>query len=211
MAVINNLLGAAQAHFLFGFNGVMSYLAYPPRLPVEFSESIAQLIKMTLKIKNEVAPHKNEFNKSIAVWGRASTRALGPMDARSALLKHQLRKSRYWHSFVGEPSWGDDADISSDEKLRLTDDLLRNLEALFLILQDGGICPLTKVSTLKLVLAKRPIVSIRQLAEDANISESTAKRWLRKLERRGVLSSILKDGQRQFINEGLITILEKYV
>lgn len=189
----------------------MSYLAYPPRLPVEFSESIAQLIKMTLKIKHEVAPHKNEFNKSVAVWGRASTRALGPLDARSALLRRQIRKSRYWHSFVGDASWGDAADISSEDKLQLSDDLLRNLEALFLMLQDGGICPLTKVSTLKRVLARRPIISIRQLAEDAIISESTAKRWLRSLERRGALSSIIKDGQRQFINEGLIRIMEKYV
>jgi ribosomal protein S25 len=49
------------------------------------------------------------------------------------------------------------------------------------------------------------------LAEDAIISESTAKRSLRSLERRGVLSSIIKDGQRQFINEGLIRIMEKYV
>jgi hypothetical protein len=189
----------------------MSYLAYPPRLPVEFSESIAQLIKITLKIKNEVAPHKNEFNQSVAMWGRASTRALGPLDARSALLRRQTRKSRYWHSFVGELPWGEDSELSSEQKLQLTDDLLRNLEALFLILQDGGICPLTKVSTLKLVLAKRPIISIRQLAEDAIISESTAKRWLRSLERRGVLSSMIKDGQRQFINEGLIRIMEKYV
>ena len=189
----------------------MSYLAYPPRLPVEFSESVAQLIKMTLKIKNEVVPHKNEFDQALATWGRAHLNPNRPIDARSYLLKRQIRKSRHWIAFSGEQPWGDSAEITDEEKLRLSDDLLRNLEALFLNLQDGGICPLTKVTTLKSILARRPVISIRQLAEDANISESTSKRWLRALESRGVLSSVIKDGQRQFINEGLVSIMEKYM
>jgi DNA-binding transcriptional regulator YhcF (GntR family) len=54
-------------------------------------------------------------------------------------------------------------------------------------------------------------MSIRQLAEDALVSETTAKRWLKSLEGRGVLSSVLKDGQRQFINHALVAIMEKYV
>ena len=69
----------------------MSYLAYPPRLPVEFSESVAHLIKMTLKIKNEVAPHKNEFNEHLARWGRAFINKNKPLDARSALLWREAR------------------------------------------------------------------------------------------------------------------------
>ena len=82
---------------------------------------------------------------------------------------------------------------------------------MFLLLQDGGTCPLTKVTTLNRVLASRPVLTIRQLSEDAIVSESTAKRWLKSLERRGVLSSLMKDGQRQFLNEGLIKIMDKYV
>lgn len=189
----------------------MSYLAYPPRLPVEFSESVAQLIKMTLKIKNEVAPHKNEFNEQLARWGRAFTNKNKPIDARSALLRRQVRRSRYWIAFAGEDEWKGAADLSSDQRLELSDDLLRNLEAMFLLLQDGGTCPLTKVTTLNRVLASRPVITIRQLSEDAIVSESTAKRWLKSLERRGVLSSLIKDGQRQFLNEGLIKIMDKYV
>ncbi len=189
----------------------MSYLAYPPRLPVEFSESVAQLITITQKIKNEVAPHKNEFNETLARWGRASIRPGRPIDARSCLLRHQVRQSRHWIAFAGEEIWSGVLEISSEEKLALSDDLLRNLEALFLALQDGGICPLTKVTTLKRSLAKRPVISIRQLAEDANVSLSTAKRWLGALQARGILSSLLKDGQRQFINEGLVSIMDKYV
>jgi predicted transcriptional regulator len=142
----------------------MSYLAYPPRLPVEFSESIAQLIKLTLKIKNEVAAHKNEFNQTLARRGRAFIRAHRPLDARSCLLFHQVRRSRHWTAFAGEDVWG-----------------------------------------------KASEISIRQLAEDANVSASTSKRWLRALETRGILSSVLKDGQRQFVNEGLVAIIEKYV
>ena len=100
---------------------------------------------------------------------------------------------------------------SGEKRVELSDDLLRNLEAMFLMLQDGGICPLTKVTTLNRVLASRPVISIRQLAEGAIVSESTAKRWLKSLELRGVLSSLIKDGQRQFINEGLVKIMDKYV
>jgi transposase len=55
------------------------------------------------------------------------------------------------------------------------------------------------------------VLSIRQLAEEAIVSESTAKRWLKALEKRGVLSSVLKDGQRQYVNDGLVEIIEKYV
>jgi hypothetical protein len=189
----------------------MSYLAYPPRLPVEFSESIAQLITLTLKIKNEVAPHKNEFNQTLAGRGRAFIRANRPLDARSCLLRHQLRKSRHWISIAGETVWVQVAELSSEEKAQLSDDLLRNLEELFVSLQGGGICPLTKATTLNRILARRPVISIRQLAEDANISQSTSKRWLRALESRSILSSLLKDGQRQFVNEGLVSIMEKYV
>lgn len=189
----------------------MSYLAYPPRLPVEFSESIAQLIDLTLKIKNEVAPHKNEFNQMLAWRGRAFIRANRPIDARSCLLRHQLRKSRHWISIAGEEPWGQIAEISSEEKSQLSDELLRNLEELFLSIQGGRICPLTKTTTLHRILARRPVISIRQLAEHANISQSTAKRWLRALESRGILSSALKDGQRQFINDGLVGIIERYV
>jgi response regulator of citrate/malate metabolism len=127
------------------------------------------------------------------------------------LLRHQLRKSRHWISIAGETVWGQVAELSSEEKAQLSDDLLRNLEELFVSLQGGGICPLTKATTLNRILARRPVISIRQLAEDANISQSTSKRWLRALESRSILSSLLKDGQRQFVNEGLVSIMEKYV
>lgn len=189
----------------------MSYLAYPPRFPVEFSESVAQLITMTLKIKYEVAPHKNEHNESLTRWGRASIHKNKPLDARSALLRRQVRKSRYWVAFEGEADWRGSADLSSQERLALSGDLLRNLEGMFLMLQAGGICPLTKVMTLNRTLAMRPVISIRQLAEDALVSESTAKRWLKTLERRGVFSSLLKDGQRQYVNDDLVEIMEKYI
>ena len=119
IAVFNNLLGKALTTSKKIFNGPMSYLAYPPRLPVEFSESVTQLIKMTLKIKNEVVPHKNEFNESLATWGRAYMRPSEPLDARSCLLKRQIRKSRHWVAFTGEQPWGDVAEITSEEQLRL--------------------------------------------------------------------------------------------
>lgn len=189
----------------------MSYLAYPPRLPVEFSESVAQLITLTVKIKHEVAPHKNELHQPLARRGRASIQQNKPSSARAALLRHQVRRSRYWIAFAGEPDWRGSADLSIEERLDLYGDLLKHLEGLFLVLQAGGVCPLTKVMTLNRVLARRPMLSIRQLAEEAHVSESTSKRWLKALESRGVLSSILKDGQRQYINDELIGILEKYV
>lgn len=189
----------------------MSYLAYPPRLPVEFSESVARLITMTMRIKHEVAPHKNDFNENLDRWGRAFKSKNKPLDARSALLRRQVRKSRYWVAFSGEAEWNGASSLTSEQRFELADDLLRHLEAMFLLLQDGGTCPLTKVTTLNRVLASRPVLTIRQLSEDAIVSESTAKRWLKSLERRGVLSSLIKDGQRQFLNEGLIKIMDKYV
>lgn len=200
-----------EPHAVVFLNGPMSYLAYPPRLPVEFSDSVAQLINMTLKIKHEVAPHKNEHNQSLTRWGRASNYQNKPLDARSALLRRQVRKSRYWVAFAGDGDWRGSASLSSQERLDLSVDLLKNLEGTFLVLQSGGICPLTKVKTLNRALAMRPVLSIRQLAEDALVSESTAKRWLKALEKVGVLSSLLKDGQRQYVNDALVEIMEKYV
>lgn len=188
----------------------MSYLAYPPRLPIEFSESVAQLIELTLKIKNEVAINKKEFIKHLAA-GRAPKRFQSIPDARTSLLSKQNRLSRIWVSMSGLPSWDVQADIDASEKFELQAAILRNLEELFLILQSGAVCPLTKVTTLQKVLSHRPVLSIRQLAEEAIVSESTAKRWLKKLESRGVLSSHLKDGQRQFVNEGLVAIMNRFV
>jgi DNA-binding transcriptional ArsR family regulator len=169
------------------------------------------LIKLTLKIKYEVAPHKNEHNQSLTRWGRASIHNNKPLDARSALLRRQVRKSRYWFAFAGDSDWRGSAELSSQEQLDLSRDLLRNLEGTFLTLQSGGICPLTKAVSLNRALCLRPVLSIRQLAEEAIVSESTAKRWLKALEKRGVLSSVLKDGQRQYVNDGLVEIIEKYV
>jgi hypothetical protein len=189
----------------------MSYLAYPPRLPIEFSENVAQLIELTLKIKNEVAINKNEFIAQLAKAGRAPKSFRSIPDARTSLLGKQNRASRIWVSISGLPKWDKAAEIEPSDKFALQADLLRNLEKLFLTLQTGTICPLTKVTTLQKVLARRPVLSIRQLAEDGFVSESTAKRWLKKLEMRGVLSSHLKDGQRQFVNEGLIEIMNRYV
>jgi hypothetical protein len=189
----------------------MSYLAYPPRLPIEFSESVAQLIELTLKIKNEVAINKKEFVKHLAAAGRAPKRFQSIPDARTSLLSKQNRLSRIWVSISGLPSWDVQAAIDASEKFELQTAILRNLEELFLILQSGAVCPLTKVTTLQKVLSHRPVLSIRQLAEDAIVSESTAKRWLKKLESRGVLSSHLKDGQRQFVNEGLVAIMNRFV
>ena len=192
-------------------NVAMSYLAYPPRLPIEFSESVAQLIELTLKIKNEVAINKKEFIKHLEAAGRAPERFQSIPDARTSLLSKQNRLSRIWVSISGLPSWDVQADIDASEKFELQAAILRNLEELFLILQSGAVCPLTKVTTLQTVLSRRPVLSIRQLAEDAIVSESTAKRWLKKLESRGVLSSHLKDGQRQFVNEGLVAIINRFV
>jgi len=189
----------------------MSYLAYPPRLSVEFSHNIAQLIQLTLKIKNEVAKTKDEFGLPLRLAGRTSHVIARPVDARTSLLRRQIRKSRIWVSFGVQPTWLDVAEIDDAERVSLSADLLRNLEALFLLLQGGGICPLTKVTTLKNALVRYPVISIRQLADDALISESTAKRWLRALETRGVLTSFIQDGQRQFINDDLVAIINKYV
>ena len=189
----------------------MSYLAYPPRLPVEYSESVARLIELTLKIKTEVVPHKNEFNEALARWGRAYKREEKPLDARSCLLLKQVRKSRYWVAFAGEDAWSASTEISPEEQLQLTAELLKYLEKLHGVLLSGGICPLTKVTALKNVLVRRPVISIRQLSEDAIVSESTAKRWLRSLEARGALSSLIKAGQRQFINDELISIIDHYL
>jgi hypothetical protein len=189
----------------------MSYLAYPPRLPIEFSENVAQLIELTLKIKNEVAINKYEFIKHLAKTGRAPKPFYAIPDARTSLLRKQNRSSRIWVSISGAPSWDTQAEIDASDKFELQAAILRNLESLFVTLQGGGVCPLTKVTTLQKVLARRPVLSIRQLAEDALVSESTAKRWLKKLESLGVLSSHLKDGQRQFVNEGLVQIMNRYV
>jgi len=189
----------------------MSYLAYPPRLPIEFSENVAQLINLTLKIKNEVAINKNEFTKQLAQAGRAPTHFKAIPDARTSLLSKQNRKSRIWVSMVGVPTWDEPAEMDAAEKFELQAEILRNLEATFLVLQSGAICPLTKVNTLQKVLARRPVLSIRQLSEDALINESTAKRWLKKLEGQRVLSSHLKDGQRQFVNEDLVEIMNRYM
>jgi hypothetical protein len=188
----------------------VSHLAYPPRLPVEFSESIARLIYLTKKIKNEVAKNKNELNRAWRMAGGASSRIRRPTDAKSILLGRQVRRSKIWVSIAGHDNWHQRSPEPQIDEAGLRDALLKHLEQEFRYFQQGGICPMTKVTTLSMALARFPVVSIRQLSECALVSESTAKRWLFSLQQSGRMTSLIQNGQRQFINERLISILDEF-
>ena len=168
------------------------------------------MIYLTKKIKYEVAKNKNELKRAGRMAGGASSRLRWPGDAKSILLSRQVRRSKIWVSIAGYDSWHQRNPEPHIDEAGLRDALLKHLEQEFRYFQQGGICPMTKVTTLSMALARFPVVSIRQLSECALVSESTAKRWLLSLQRSGRMTSLIQNGQRQFMNERLLTIIDQF-
>lgn len=133
------------------------------------------------------------------------------MNALNVLLKYQGRANRYravqWQEYrrVAEP-----AVLKPSELLGFEREALILLEKLKYRIESSQVIPLTKVSTCLITISKNPVMSIRQLSEMATVSETTAKRWLVRLQKRGIMHVQNHRGQNQYIAIELVDLIDKY-
>lgn len=89
--------------------------------------------------------------------------------------------------------------------------LLQEFQDLHRYLLVSQSIPRTQVPKFLRALSKYPVIGITRLARDAQISQSTAKRWLRNLHEEGHLRIFEFNGMNQFAHRNLIAILDRYI
>ena len=189
----------------------MSFHAYPPRLHIDFSELVSHSSRVVFDVIFKM--HKQNFGKVLL----GNLPAIRPQrDQRGTALFYlkqgQGKISRYRRDFEFKHRANHQSfEVSPKFELQVRGELLKHFEKLNRKLIEQRLIPLTRVSALLRCLALNPITSVRQLAESAQVSEITARRWLAKLTKAGVTKIEFFGGQNQFINLEYLAIVEKLV
>ncbi|MEY4986177.1 MAG: hypothetical protein RLZZ359_1063 [Actinomycetota bacterium] len=189
----------------------MTDYADPPRPILSYSSLIGHFNKTALAAIGELQFLAHRLANHPDVGPGSFRNRAGQINALSVLLKYQGRANRYramqWPEFrrVAEPATLDPADSLSFER-----ETLAVLEKLKHDLEETREIPLTRVSTCLIAICKSPVMNIRQLSDMATISESTAKRWLMRLQKMGIMHVQNHRGQNQYIVIELVDLIDKY-
>ena len=84
----------------------------------------------------------------------------------------------------------------------------QNLHHFFLVTKT---VPSTQIPNFMRVLSRFPVISVTNLATDANVSRDTAKRWLVGLEKSGKLQVREFNGMKQYGYSAVLEILDRFV
>ena len=189
----------------------MTDYANPPRPILSYSALIGYLTKTALATIGELHFLVDQITKHPDVGPGSFRKRAGQINALSVLLNYQGRANRYramqWPEFrrVAEPAALEPADLLSFER-----DALTILEKLRQRIEEAREIPLTRISTCLIAICKSPVMSIRQLSDSATVSESTAKRWLLRLQKLGIMNVQNHRGQNQYIVIELVDLIDKY-
>lgn len=189
----------------------MSFHAYPPRLHIDFSELVSHGTRVVFDVIFKM--HKQNFGKVLL----GNLQATSPQrDQRGTALfylkQSQGKISRYRRDFEFKHLANHRIfEVSPTFELQVREEMLKHFEKLNRELIEQRLIPLTRVSALLRCLALNPIVSVRQLADSAQVSDVTARRWLAKLTQAGVTKLDFFGGQNQFINLEYLATVEKLV
>lgn len=189
----------------------MTDYANPPRPMFSYSTLIGHFSKTALATIGELEFLIDRLTKHPDVGPGSFRHRAGQINALNVLLKYQGRANRYravqWPEFrrVAEPAALEPSELLSFERETLT--LLENLKH---VIESTREIPFTKVSTCLIAICKSPVMSIRQLSDMATISETTAKRWLVRLQKLGIMRMQNHRGQNQYIVIELVDLIDKY-
>ena len=104
----------------------------------------------------------------------------------------------------------DAAEFKTIQLLNLHKDALRELQDLHYKLAMNRIIPFTKVPRIVEILAQFPVINVRQMAENAGVSEATAKRWLKAMTNAWLVQEDYVNGQNQYSNVNLLVIIDRH-
>lgn len=102
-------------------------------------------------------------------------------------------------------------DITRTKGFQFELDLLQEFQNLYHYLLTAKGISYTQVPKLMLALSKFPVVSITILANEAQVSRRTAKRWLIALEQNGNLKTRDFNGMKQYAYSSVLEILDRIV
>jgi len=102
-------------------------------------------------------------------------------------------------------------DITRAKGFQFELDLLQEYQFLYHYLLTAKGVPSTQIPILMTALSKFPIISITLLANEANISKHTAKRWLVGLEKNGKLTTRDFNGMKQYAYPAVMEILDRII
>lgn len=169
----------------------MEIYSTPPKLQVNYWHAInefdqlARLVLPEMRLRNlraeTVLVRKNKRSRNSATSARTS------------------------RMFNVEPVSLKDRDVFA-----LHRDALLSLQRLFEDLHLYGCMPKAKVPQVVEILARFPIISAKQLAQNASVSEATAKRWLKNMSNQGLVLEKSANGQNQYVNQSLLGIIDSF-
>ena len=191
----------------------MTTYAVPPRIPVIYTQMLNEYLSVAQTIIQLVQIRQRTVARRFKTDQRLFEREMSKVTATNVLLETQGRASRYeLANWIKTRTLVPAGPLESHQtQLQLERTALLAIEKLHLVIVDSRVVPLTKVSGLLLALSKRPITSIRQLADDVLVSEVTAERWLKKCVKAGILFRINYRGQGQYLNGSLIAVVEDLI
>lgn len=102
------------------------------------------------------------------------------------------------------------AQLSIQGQLAIHQAALVELQTLQRRLTENRTIPATKLCRVVEILARYPVINVRQMAENAQVSEATAKRWLKAMARDWLVEEKYVNGQNQYLNRGLLAIIDEY-
>lgn len=131
--------------------------------------------------------------------------------AETLLLLKNLRRSRSRFVFQKYSSYAlEPLQLKDRDSLQLHRDALDALQQLQNKIDEHACVPRSKLPQLVEVLARFPVISVRQLAENAVVSDATAKRWLKAMSRATILREVFQNGQNQYVNYELLDIIDRF-
>lgn len=104
----------------------------------------------------------------------------------------------------------EDAQLSAQRQLTFHQAALVALQDLQNNLVENHLLPIAKVPQVVEILARFPVINVRQMSENAQVSEATAKRWLKAMASGWLLEEKYANGQNQYLNLGLLAIIDEH-
>ena len=102
----------------------------------------------------------------------------------------------------------EDAQLRPSQQLDINDRALFELQRLNKYLIEYRVMPAIKVPRIIQIMDRYPVVNVRQMAENAGVSEDTAKRWLKAMERSCLVQEKYVNGQNQYLCTDLLKIID---
>ncbi len=186
----------------------MSNYAYPPRMHIDFTHIINTSCHLVIGVIFKMHKQNAKFRVDLHTNPTGPTRS-HTYTALQILKTTQGKLSVHRRAFEGKHIDNHkNFAVTPNFQIELQAAVLKHFEELNRFLIETRLVPLTRSAALVRCLARYPIVSIRQLAENAQVAEVTARRWLNILVKNHLMTKEFFGGQNQFLNTDYLALID---